>query len=145
MMLLKLSLRPVASVVVVLLFLGLRAVAANAQPVEKTEGSAVTVVGELRLKTAYGRPSYGEHPESDEIETYFAIEGISPPLLIRNHGKVSAPISSVQLVFMDNSAAHKRAEDLWGASKVKVSGVLWTATTGHHHEAALIIVKDVSW
>jgi hypothetical protein len=107
-------------------------------------GTKTVLTGELTSILAYGSPNFGENPETDRKEPYLALAGFGTFVLVESNGSTSEPIVRVQLVFDDKHAAAKqKANELVSKAPVKVSGTIWGASTGHHHEAAILIVDDV--
>jgi predicted membrane GTPase involved in stress response len=93
---------------------------------------------------AYGSPNFGENPETDRKEPYMMLTGFPAVVLVEADGTVSDPIAHVQLVFDDkHDVAKQKAAELLRKGLAQISGTIFAASTGHHHEPAILIVDDV--
>lgn len=108
------------------------------------EGDTVTLVGRLERTWAYGVPGFGEYPESDEVDHYFAIVVTHAICVAGREGDIVKDVSRIQLI-VDN-----RKSKQWGSLSnvekgmaVAVSGKVSIAYTGHHHERLLLNVESV--
>jgi hypothetical protein len=102
--------------------------------------------GQIFTDYFYGRPGYGESPDTDELEHSIFIaldEPISiPPHAQRYEGDFDSlgctDVSSVQLAGVFD-IQHLR--DIRGHG-VEIAGTLFHSYTGHHHSKVLISVDD---
>lgn len=118
--------------------------ASEKSPQKFRSGEKVVLAGDLKRISAYGPPNFGETPETDKKETYIVLTGFSSFTIVEAAGDNSNPISRTQLIFEEkNRSAKGKADVLMERAQVEVSGVIFSASTGHHHEPAILIVDDL--
>jgi hypothetical protein len=108
----------------------------------KFEPSVVTLTGKLVMKEFYGPPGYGEDPKTDSKE-HAAILLLTSPIKViaekdDQFNETRDNIKEVQLINVKRIALSKFFE-----KKVKVTGKLSLAITGHHHTDVLIEIDDI--
>ena len=120
-------------------------VAAPAQENAVREGKPITLTGILERTWGFGRPDFGEAPETDEIEPYVRLRLKNPIRVVSFENYATAGIDRAQLIFA------KRDSDEWrlanGAIEtgpVTVKGILRLAVGGHHHEAIVLEVESLT-
>lgn len=107
------------------------------------EPQEVELSGTLTERIFYGPPGYGEDPKHDTKEqaTVLKLEG---PITVIPEGRDATNerhdnVSEVQVVNMKHLPLAALFE-----KKVKVSGTLFSAITGHHHTDVLINAEEIS-
>ena len=101
----------------------------------------VVMTGKVMIKTFFGPPNYGENPSTDSKETQ-AILKLDQPVCTnadpKNDEEAEAGLTEITLVPMQKinfrSYANKR---------IRVTGNLFHAFTGHHHTSVLISVTEM--
>jgi hypothetical protein len=104
--------------------------------------AVVELEGNLRIKTLFGPPNFGENPETDSKERSW-IMSLSRPISVR--GKADSDLgldSVVEDVRELQLVLRKPRKDLIG-KKVIVKGTLFHAHTGHHHTEVLMDVQSI--
>jgi len=109
------------------------------------EPTVVTVVGVVVSDTFAGPPNYESIQAGDEPEVYWVLTPPSPIFVLglpNDDLNVSeSNISALQLVFADVNDYNKYRKFL--NSKVKVTGTLFHAISGHHHTKVLLAVTNM--
>ncbi len=108
----------------------------------KFEPSVATLVGQLVKKEFYGPPGYGEDPKIDSKESA-AILLLSSPIKVfaekdDQFNETRDNIKEVQLINIKRIALSNFFQ-----KKVKVTGKLTSAITGHHHTDVLIEIDEI--
>src|SRR5574341_695482 len=108
----------------------------------KFEPAVVTLTGKLVKKEFFGPPGYGEDPKKDSKEQA-AILVLTRPIRVvaeedDQFNETRDNINEVQLINVKGIALSKFFQN-----KVKVTGKLSSAITGHHHTAVLIEIDDI--
>ena len=107
-------------------------------------GERVTLAGDLQTAFAYGAPNYGENPETDQKETYIVLTHFSPIDVRDTDGAVVPSVSRAQLIVpIEQDTLKRKVKQLVGAGAVIITGKVFPATTGHHHEPIVLIVESV--
>ena len=105
-------------------------------------GTTVTLHGHVVLRTFYGPPNYGEHPETDSRETQ-AILLLGQPICTlanpRNYEDAEKNQKEITLVPPLGSGFSR-----YSGQRVSVDGTLFHAHTGHHRTSLLMSVKNIS-
>lgn len=110
-------------------------------------GVGVTFTGKIATRLEYGAPGFGEDPKTDAKENIFLLVLDKP---IDVHVDQSRPgdvtdtndfdgVKEMQVVFTGKRMFSKKII----GKKVKVTGTLFQAHTGHHHTDVLIEVDTV--
>jgi len=106
-------------------------------------GEKVTLVGDLQTGFAYGPPNFGENPETDKKETYIVLTHFSLIDVKDTDGKMLADVTRAQLIVpIEQDALARKVKQLVGAGTAKITGKVFPATTGHHHEPVVLIVES---
>lgn len=120
-----------------------RARAESAPVSESVAVEGILIVGEF-----FGPPNYGESPSTDKIEKSYLLQLPAPlstqqPKLSQNAVLPGHEMEShfVQLVVVNS--LQDSARQLVG-KKVKVVGMLYEASTGHHRTPVLIDVRTIN-
>lgn len=111
-------------------------------PCFKYEIEATTLFGAIKRVVFPGPPNYesiarGDRPEASwvlKLETSICVDQ-------DEENDAEAKVSELQLVF-DKQGSYQRYNSLLGR-KVKVTGKLFHAITGHHHTPVLIQVSEI--
>ena len=106
--------------------------------------AAVTLTGGLTSKTFPGRPNYESVEKGDEPETYWTLN-LGQPLCTNQSEDASNvsvhDVSLLQLLFT-NAEMYQTHRSLLDTN-VKVTGYLFSATTGHHHTPVMLQVTSM--
>jgi len=102
--------------------------------------SPVELSGILSSETFPGPPNYESVATGDKSETYFFVVPVSPLCVRQGDASglepAAAGVRGVQLIFFDLSAYDKLRPFL--GKKVRCTGNLIGAHTGHHHSEVLL-------
>ena len=106
------------------------------------EPAVVELTGKLIEKDFYGQPGYGEDPKTDSKEPAVIIQLTKPIMVVAEkddeYNETRDGIEEMQLI---NIKSIKLTPYLH--QKVKLTGKLMSAQTGHHHTDVLIIVDSI--
>ena len=106
-------------------------------------GEKATLAGDLQAATAYGPPNFGENPETDKKESYIVLAHFSPIDVRDTDGTVLPNIVRAQLIVpIEQEVLARKVKQLVGAGAVRITGKVFPATTGHHHEPIVLIVES---
>ncbi len=134
-----------------LLFLISALIALGAMPARGQEAASVEVKveGTLQVGQFLGPPNYGENPRSDKIEEAYYLQlpaTLETQLanqrrdgLNRDEGLI--PEYFIQLIFLDSNLGKLRRMI---GRRVKVSGTLFQAESGHHRTSTLLQVRAIA-
>lgn len=108
----------------------------------KFEPAVVNLTGKLVKKEFFGPPGYGEDPKTDSKE-HAAILLLTDPISVvaetgDQFNETRDNVKEVQLINVKRIALSKFFQ-----KKVKVTGKLSSAITGHHHTDVLIEIDDI--
>jgi hypothetical protein len=108
----------------------------------KFEPAVVTLTGKLVKKEFFGPPGYGENPKTDS-KVQAAILLLANPIKVvaekdDQFNETRDNIKEVQLINVKGIDLSK-----FFRKKVKVTGKLSSAITGHHHTDVLIEIDDI--
>lgn len=108
----------------------------------KFEPAVVTLAGKLVEKEFFGPPGYGENPKTDSKE-HAAILLLANPIKVvaekdDQFNETRDNIKEVQLINVKRIPLSKFFQN-----KVKITGKLSSAITGHHHTAVLIEIDEI--
>ena len=130
---------------IVLLLIFTVATAVQAQDTLQYGPSVVTITGVAVSDTFPGPPNYESIQAGDKPEDYWVLRLSSPIFVLgapNDDLNVSEnDISALQLVFMNSDDYNTYRKLLNG--KVKVTGTLFHAMSGHHHTKVLLAVKNM--
>ena len=107
------------------------------------EPNQVVLVGTLETAEYFGPPGFGESPASDSRESVFLLE-LERPIAVRGDPTDELnrdSIDELKRVQLEVSASPDPA--LLG-TRVRVTGTLFTAHTGHHHTPAILRLISVA-
>ena len=105
------------------------------------EPAVTSLEGRLASAVAFGPPGYGETPKEDTREHYLVVMFGRPLCVSRGEDEVDEAenaFARVQLVYSGNTKGLK------SGARVRVTGKLFHAHTGHHHTAVLIDVSELA-
>ncbi len=106
------------------------------------EPQKVELVGVLKSKIFYGPPNYGENPKTDTKEYCFALHLMNPINVIaaKDDGlnETHLNVTNIQVIKKQNMDLK-----LYKDKKVKISGTLFSAVTGHHYTKVLINAEKI--
>ncbi len=123
--------------------LGAQTHSAPSKPWAEFEPKQVVLIGTLKTAEYFGPPGFGESPTPDSRESVFLIE-LERPIAVRGDPTDelnSRSITELSRVQLEVSANPDPA--LLGA-RVRVTGTLFTAHTGHHHTRAVLRLISVA-
>jgi hypothetical protein len=134
----------------VLLTLGPNRAATTGWPIALPADSVVTLQGVLQVAEFFGPPNYGENPRSDRLEKTFVLQLPAPPA--EESGGFALPPDTdssavnqyfyyIQLVVFTKD--QQAAAALIG-HRVRVTGTLMAAITGHHRTPVLLEVASIT-
>lgn len=111
------------------------------------EPSQVVLKGKVTTRLEYGAPGFGEDPKNDAKENIFLLV-LDKPVDVQPDPDLSSDtntesfknVREMQMVFMNID--HKLFKRIMG-KKVKVTGTLFQAETGHHHTDVLVTVDEL--
>jgi hypothetical protein len=106
------------------------------------EPSVVSVTGKLVEKVFYGPPGYGENPKTDTKE-HTVILLLNHPIRVvaekdDQFNETRGNVKEVQLINVKEIALSTYIQ-----KKVKVTGKLSSAITGHHHTDVLMEIDNI--
>jgi len=110
------------------------------------EGEAVELIGGVVSRTAYGPPTFGENPRSDQREQYFALLSDVPLRRRFDDGKLDEGTTTRVQLFFNAKSGLIRERLKYAArlrTRITVAGSTMFAHTGHHHESLLLEVREV--
>jgi S1-C subfamily serine protease len=107
--------------------------------------SSVVLEGQVYTDFFFGRPNYGESPETDDIEhavvlaldSPISVEGNGPPREGNFDAISEMDVDRVQLVTSRRDALRR-----FRGHGLRVSGSLFHAHTGHHHTSVLFSCEE---
>jgi hypothetical protein len=102
----------------------------------------VSLSGNLKLKTFYGPPGYGETPKVDTKENQFVLTLDRPIHVVPKRGEKDSlddPEDGVTEITLVSDTSLKANQD----HHVMASGTLFHAQTGHHHTQVLMELKNI--
>ncbi len=133
------------------LFLISALIALGALPARGQEAATVEVKveGTLQVGQFFGPPSYGENPRSDKIEEayYLQLPATLETQLANqrwnglNREKGLGPEYFIQLIVLDSNLGRLRRMI---GKRVKVTGTLFHAESGHHRTSTLLQVRAIA-
>lgn len=108
----------------------------------KFEPAVVELLGTLIEKVYYGPPGYGENPKTDSKE-HAAILQLSKPIKVvagkgDKFNETRDKVKEVQVINIKGISL-----SMYFQKKIKVTGKLSSAITGHHHTDVLIEVDEI--
>jgi len=110
--------------------------------------TAVEVQGVLQVGEFFGPPNYGEQPGTDRIEQSFFLQLPAPlNMQIKNGTGIpgvnqdSMPSHFVQIVV---PASEQRTAKALVGKRVRVTGTLFEAISGHHRTPLLVQVQKLA-
>lgn len=108
------------------------------------EPEIVVLEGQLEQEQFYGPPNYGENPETDEIEMALIVT-LAEPISVRGDGRGQPGYEDVTDVTRVQLVCARSGIDCWSLTgrRVRITGMLFTAATGHHRTKILITVRDI--
>lgn len=101
--------------------------------------SDLTLTGLVFLRSHYGPPNYGEHPDTDTIETQ-AFLALDEPICVAGEDESSQDESSQDVITL--VPAGKLRFRPYAERRVRLHGVWYRAETGHHRTPVLIRVVE---
>ena len=113
-----------------------------AEDAYKFDPAVVELTGKLEKKLFYGPPGYGENLEKDSKE-HAVILMLSKPISVMaekgdQFNETRKNVKEIQLINLKEIPLSKYLQ-----KKVKVTGKLSSAITGHHHTKVLIEIEDI--
>ena len=120
-------------------------------PAQAQQEASVVVEGTLMIGEFIGPPNYGENPKTDKIERSYFLQLPAPlPTQMAKKGvkevqgfdlgEASDRDHFVQLVVLDKNKDMAK----FIGKKVRVSGLVFRAETGHHRTGTLVQVTSIS-
>jgi Domain of unknown function (DUF4431) len=102
----------------------------------------VSLTGEVKLRTYFGPPNYGETPKQDAVETQAFLELRSPICVYAGNDTMDVAERDQRVVTLVPMKG--QSFDLLIGKTIEVAGTLFHAHTGHHHTPVLISVVRIS-
>jgi hypothetical protein len=97
--------------------------------------------GRLARAFAYGPPGYGENPKGDAHEHYVIILLDAPLCTAPRGDEIDEPEHAIRRVQLVYSGHTKR---LRSGARIRVTGKLFHAISGHHHTKVLMEVSELT-
>lgn len=115
----------------------------SAVPCLKYEPENVALVGRIKAHRFAGPPNYTSVKQGDRLEVHWLLHLAQPVCVASSdpHDRFNRPeagVSALQVVIRD----HRKYRRLLG-KRVKVTGTLFHALTGHHYTKVLIDASDI--
>jgi hypothetical protein len=107
------------------------------------EPEQVTLTGKMLVKLAYGRPNYGENSETDEKE-YYPVLVLDAPINVKGNPADFTNKETVTDVREMHLVLRGKKDFVYKNKRVKVTGTLFHAITGHHHTDVLMSVEKIA-
>jgi hypothetical protein len=108
----------------------------------KFDPAVVELVGTLTEKVYFGPPGYGENPKTDSKEQA-AILQLSKPIKVvaENSDEFNETRDKVKVVQLINTKGISLSK--YFQNKIRVTGKLSSAITGHHHTDVLLEIDKI--
>ncbi len=103
------------------------------------------IEGILITRLYYGRPNYGENPETDEKEYPFILQLDNPIKIFPQEGDTEnttiEDIKEVQIASMNDDTLNilKKSKN----KRIKIQGTFFSSFTGHHHTDVLLAATKI--
>ena len=109
------------------------------------EPNESVIEGILITRLYYGRPNYGENPDTDEKEYPFILQLDYPIKVVPQEGDTEnttiEDIKEVQIASMNDDTLNilKKSKN----KRIKIQGTFFSSFTGHHHTDVLLAATKI--